>query len=102
VRVYDLPGFDLIRGVENEPDWLEVVYHYVVVPLYTIFPKPSQIANVTAVLIANQRTVSRGGRDGDLRAQQIPLDIWGPIWSNLAFLSAVLLLACLYTAKTDF
>jgi hypothetical protein len=102
VSEYKLPGFELVRCAENEPDWLEVLYRYAVVPLYTIFPKPSEISNVTAYLIAEQRTVPRGGRDGDLRARQIPLEIWGPIWSNIAFLAVVLFLGCIYTARTDF
>jgi ABC-type transport system involved in multi-copper enzyme maturation permease subunit len=102
VSEYELPGFALVRRVENEPDWLEVLYRYAVVPLYTIFPKPTQISNVTAYLIAEQRTVQRGGRDGDLRARHIPLEIWGPIWSNLAFLAVVLCLGCMYVARTDF
>jgi hypothetical protein len=102
VSEYKLPGFELARRVENEPDWLEVLYRYAVVPLYTIFPKPSQISNVTAYLIAEQRTFSRGERDGDLRSRQVPLEIWGPVWSNVAFLAVVLCLGCIYTARTDF
>jgi hypothetical protein len=99
VSEYELPGFELVRRVENEPDWLEVLYRYAVVPLYTVFPKPTQISNVTAYLIAEQRTFQR---DGDLRARQIPLEIWGPIWSNLAFLAVVLGLGCIYVSRTDF
>ncbi len=102
VSEYELPGYDLRRRVESDPDWLEVLYRYAVVPLYTIFPKPSQISNVTAYLIADQRTIARDQTEMDLRARQVPLDLWGPIWSNLAFLVVVLFLGCLYTSRTDF
>jgi hypothetical protein len=102
VSEHKLPGYELVRRVENEPDWLEALYRCAVVPLYTVFPKPTQISNVTAYLIAEQRTFQRGGRDGDLHARQIPLEIWGPIWSNVAFLAVVLCLGCIYTARTDF
>jgi hypothetical protein len=41
-------------------------------------------------------------RDADLRKRQMKLDIWSPIWSNVAFLTVVLFLGCLYTARKDF
>ncbi|MEX2141714.1 MAG: ABC transporter permease [Pirellulales bacterium] len=102
VSEYALPTFALVRRMENDPEWLELLYRYVVVPLHTVFPKPSEISNVTAYLIAEQRTMSRGQTETDLRARQISLDLWGPVWSNLAFLAVVLLLGCLYTSRTDF
>jgi ABC-type transport system involved in multi-copper enzyme maturation permease subunit len=102
VTRYSLPAYDLVDRVESEPEWLEVLYRYAVVPLYTIFPKPSEISNITAYLIADQRTIGRDQGETDLRARQIPLDLWGPIWSNLAFLAVVLFLGCLYTSRTDF
>jgi ABC-type transport system involved in multi-copper enzyme maturation permease subunit len=102
VSEYALPAYELVRRVESDPDWLEVLYRYAVVPLYTIFPKPAQISNVTAYLISEQRTIARDQTETDLRTRQIPLDLWGPIWSNLAFLVVVLFLGCLYTSRTDF
>jgi hypothetical protein len=102
VSQYAVPTYELVRQVENDAEWLEILYRYAVVPLYTVFPKPSQISNVTAYLIADQRTFSRDQGETDLRARQIPLDLWGPVWSNLAFLTVVLWLGCLYTSRTDF
>ena len=102
VSRYALPTCELVDQVENDPEWLELLYRYAVVPLHMIFPKPSEISNVTAYLIAEQRTIARDQGETDLRARQIPLDLWGPIWSNLAFLAAVLFLGCLYTSRTDF
>jgi hypothetical protein len=102
VSRYALPTFALTVQVENDAEWLELLYRYVVVPLYTVFPKPSEISNVTAYLIADQRTIARDQGEADLRARQIPLDVWGPVWSNLAFLAVVLFLGCWYTSRTDF
>ncbi len=102
VSRYTLPSYELMERVENDAEWLEVLYRYAVVPLYTVFPKPSQIDNVTAYLIAEQRTFSRDQGETDLRVRQIPLDLWGPVWSNLAFLVVILFLGCVYTSRTDF
>jgi ABC-type transport system involved in multi-copper enzyme maturation permease subunit len=102
VSEYALPDCNLLRRVEAEADWLETLYRYFVVPLYTIFPKPSEIDNVTAYLISDQKTIAPVERGGDLRARQFKLDIWGPIWSNAAFLAVMLLLGCIYTARKDF
>jgi hypothetical protein len=103
VSEYELPTFALVRRVEAEPDWMESLYRYVVQPLYTIFPKPSEIGDVTAYLISDQKTMRPvESRDGDLRKRQFKLDIWSPIWSNLAFLAVVLTLGCVYTARKDF
>jgi hypothetical protein len=30
------------------------------------------------------------------------VDIWGPIWSNLAFLVVVLIVSCIYVQRRDF
>jgi hypothetical protein len=102
VSEYSLPSFELVRQVENQPDWLELLYRYGIVPMHTVFPKPSQIANVTAYLITDQKTLPRNVGDTNLQARQIPLDIWDPVWSNLGFLVITLFLGCLYTARTDF
>jgi ABC-type transport system involved in multi-copper enzyme maturation permease subunit len=102
VSVYGGLGFDLMRRVETDPDWLEVLYRYLVVPLHTVFPKPTQISNLTTYLIADRRTITRGPADGDLSTRQSKLDIWGPIWSNVAFLGVMLAIGCIYTARKDF
>ena len=65
-----------------------------------IFPKPSEIGDVTAYLIADQKTMRPvESRDGDLRKRQFKLDIWSPIWSNLAFLAWCCSWLRLYGAK---
>ena len=102
VSEYGVSALDLIRRVETDPDWLEVLYRYVVVPLHTVFPKPTQISNLTTYLIADRRTIGRGPTDVDLSTRQSKLDIWGPIWSNLAFLGVMLAVGCIYTARRDF
>lgn len=102
VTEYRLPDLSIERQVETPPDWLEVLYRYLVVPIYTVFPKPTEINNLTTYLLTEQRTLAAGPRDGDLRTRHMKLNLWSPIWSNLAFLTVTLALGCLYTARKDF
>ncbi len=85
-----------------EADWLETLYRYVVVPVHTVFPKPTEINNITTYLLTDQKTIVAGPRDGDLRTRRMTLDLWGPIWSNLGFLAGMLAIGCVYVWRKDF
>ncbi|HWB09586.1 MAG TPA: ABC transporter permease subunit [Pirellulales bacterium] len=80
---------------------LEKVYLFAIKPIYTVFPKPGEMDNVVNYLLTGSESVSVG-MGNDLRISRPQLDIWGPIWSNLAFIAVVVGLGCLYTHRKDF
>jgi hypothetical protein len=57
--------------------------------------------NVVNYLLTGSESVSLGVGN-DLQVSRPRLDIWGPIWSNLAFIAVVVGLGCLYTHRKDF
>ncbi len=102
VSEYRLPGLELERRVEMPMDWLETTYRYLLEPLYTVLPKPSEISNLVTYLISDSRTLSPGMFESDLRARRIQLALWGPLLSNLAFLAVMLTAGCWYVSRKDF
>ncbi len=102
VSEYRLGDLSVVRRAQMEADWLETLYRYVVVPVHTVFPKPTEINNITTYLLTDQKTIVAGPRDGDLRTRRLTLDLWGPIWSNLGFLAGMLVIGCAYVWRKDF
>jgi hypothetical protein len=81
---------------------LERVYYYVIVPIYTVFPKPGELSNVVSYLLTEQETVAANANSADLSQRRIKVNVYGPVWSSLAFLVVVLTVTCLYVRRTDF
>lgn len=77
----------------------EAIYWYFIKPLYTIFPKPGELGNVTAYFLYGKETISVPGNPD---APEEKLDIYTPLWSNLLFLSAMLGIGCWYVSRRDF
>lgn len=99
---YDVETWSVERRLEPESGVLELVYSYVVLPIYTVFPKPGELDNLVSYLLTDQETVAIGGREQSLQSERVVLNIWEPVWSNLAFLAVVLGLTCLYIERRDF
>lgn len=83
------------------PDYsgMERLYWYGLLPVYTIFPKPGELGNLSAYLLHGKETIRVGDGPG---AVEQKLDIYTPIWSNLLFLSVMLAIACWYVRRRDF
>ena len=79
---------------------VETADRYVIGPLYTVFPKPGELDSVISYLMTEEDSVALD--ENDLGVRRVALRIWGPIWSNLAFLTVVLALACVYLRRKDF
>lgn len=102
VTSYQLDPFQ--TGDRRAPDLtlLERAYYYAIVPIYTVFPKPGELNNVVSYLLTEQETVATGNNPEDLSQRRIKVDVYGPVWSSLAFLVVVLTFTCLYVRRTDF
>ncbi|MDA0586636.1 MAG: ABC transporter permease subunit [Planctomycetota bacterium] len=85
----------------QQPDFLENLYLWGIDPVYTIFPKPGEMEDVVKWLLTKQETAATDD-EADLTADRVVLDIWEPIWSNLAFLAVMLTVTCVYVTRKDF
>ncbi|MFN0053445.1 MAG: ABC transporter permease subunit [Planctomycetales bacterium] len=81
---------------------LQRAFYYGLVPLHTVFPRPGELKSVSSYLLTEQETVATGPNADDLTQNRVKIDIAGPIWNSLAFLTVMLTLTCLYVWRTDF
>lgn len=102
VTAYRLDPFQIEQRRSPTLGMLERVYRYGIVPVYTVFPKPGEMDNVTTYLITDQETLAVGPNSQDLAQTRVKVDVWGPVWSCLAFLGVMLGVTCLYVRRTDF
>lgn len=102
VMEYDIESFEIVNHAEATAGTWEQAYLYGINPLYTIFPKPGELDLVVSYLLTDQESQAIGGQENDLQAERAVLDIWTPIWSNLAFLAVILSFTCFYISRRDF
>jgi hypothetical protein len=103
VSEYDLSRSELVVQHQGEQPFIERVYRWALHPLYTIFPKPGELNETVAHVLTSEDAKIAGPRLDDregIAPEQV--DIWGPIWSNLAFLAVVLIVSCIYVQRRDF
>ena len=102
VAAYALPSGHVERRYMPVADTMRRVYQYVIRPIYTVFPKPSELDNSVSYLLTERNTVSFGPNQDDLSAARLKIDPWGPLWSSLAFVAFMLLVSCIYIRRQDF
>ena len=99
---YGLEPFSQRRRYAPQLDTLQSVYRYLIVPVYTVFPKPGELGNVVAYVLTDKETASVGPPgQADLREPHVQLNIWGPILSSLAFVGVMLGYTCWYVHRID-
>jgi ABC-type transport system involved in multi-copper enzyme maturation permease subunit len=102
VTAYQLDPFQMEERRVPALTPIESIYHYAVVPIYTLFPKPGELGNVVSYLLTEQETVAAGPNAENLAQRRVKINIYGPVLSSFAFLVAVLGLTCAYVRRTDF
>jgi ABC-type transport system involved in multi-copper enzyme maturation permease subunit len=99
---YDVITAQEVRRYAPGAGVLERVYRWIVVPVYTVFPKPGELDKTIDYLLSGEETRATGREAGDLESARERLDPWSPVWSSLAFTIVVLALACVYIERQEF
>ncbi len=102
VVLYDAQTFARKRIIRPAMSRVELAYYFVVQPLHAIFPKPRMLDKTVQYLLTGKRTTDAGFLQGDLTQQREDLDPWRPVFSGLAFVGVVLLVACVYLEWHEF
>jgi hypothetical protein len=102
VTEYDVERSERLRQWQTDMPAVEKFYRYVLHPLYTIFPKPGQLNDTVTYVLTPKDATAGAVRLNDPENARRNLDVWGPVWSNLAFLVVVLGVACVYIYRKDF
>lgn len=100
-------GFSEMRRWDPKLDTLEWIYVWAISPVYTVFPKPGEMDHVVAWLMTRRETATDDengelGFDRVRERQQVIPSISRPLWSNLAFLTVMLTLTCVYFTRKEF
>ncbi|MEY3175260.1 MAG: hypothetical protein RLZZ436_3174 [Planctomycetota bacterium] len=97
-----------VKSWQGQIQWPVHLYDYVVKPLHAVFPRPGDLDNTVRYLVTGESSVvveEEGGPgldDEDLSAPRIVFNPWASFGTNSAFLAIMLLLGCLYIARSDF
>lgn len=85
-----------------EASTFESIYYWVINPIYKVFPKPSELGKLVQYLLLKDSIGEASFVPKEFNVMMTRSDVWNPIWSNLAFVSTLLLLGCLYVARKEF
>ncbi len=107
---YKSPSAARDKSLQGVAEWPYDVYDYVVFPLYTLLPKPSEVDNVVRYLVTGEKSEVIGrdpnaqgaNASEDLGQQRVTFDLWKSFWSNLGFIAVMLFFGCLYLIRHDF
>jgi hypothetical protein len=104
VSRYRLESEELVERYAPEMELLEVVYRYAVLPIYTVFPKPSELYQTSQYLITGKETspIEDDDDEDDLSRMQVKLHPWQPVWSSLVFVVLMLIVSCIYFERQEF
>ncbi len=102
VTKYDLDARTTVQQWHGASPLAEKIYRYALHPLYTVFPKPSQLNRTVMVALTSNDNTPGAIRLDNNNAGPQRLDVWGPMLSNSIFLAAVLVIACVYIHRKDF
>jgi hypothetical protein len=101
IEYADGRSLDIKARYETPPDLLESIYQWGIEPLHRVFPKPGEMDELVTWLMTQEQTIQTGEGEG-LAARRTVINIWPPLWSNLAFLAVVLTLSCVLISRRDF
>lgn len=104
VTRYNLPSWSADGGYAPALSTMELAYYYVVMPIYYVFPKPGELDNTVLYLLQGKETTDMGltMNSRDIAKKRPALHPWAPVWSSMAFLIIILVLACIYVERQDF
>lgn len=102
VNLVDVEQNKVIDARTPSPTVMEMVYRYVVKPIYTVNPKPAALDDAMSYLLSGNKTQSMDLITNNLEKTQLELDIWTPIISNLCFVAFMLTISSIYVVRSEF
>ena len=96
----DLADHKIVEQLSPRLESSEWFYWNVLTPIYTIFPKPGELGDMVTYLVTPEKTTANVFGPNEPTTRK--LNIWPPIWSNLAFLGVALAIGSLYVYRKDF
>ncbi len=86
----DLESGKIVNTYSPAMGTMEIVYRYVIYPLYVIFPKPSEMDRTIDYTLAKEEEANKIEKP------------FQPLWSSLLFIVGVLIISCIYIERQEF
>ncbi|MCA9163559.1 MAG: ABC transporter permease [Planctomycetales bacterium] len=102
VASYDAKNFARQQSWRPNVSRIEWIYEWILMPIYTVFPKPAELNNTIQYLLTDETTVDLPFVSGDAQSKRQQLEPWAPVWSGAAFIVVVLGIACFYIERQEF
>ncbi len=102
VTEYQLPDGTIRERHSPARGYVQLTDQYLLKPLYAVFPKPGELDSLVGHLLSDKDRAPSRSQARDAQGKIVPPDIWGPVWSNAAFIAVAVALGCWYTARKDF
>jgi len=109
VRIYNVATQTSSEQLSGSVDLPCRIYDYVVAPLHSILPKPSDLDHAVQWIVTGEKSVElnkdasqTGNAQANLEAERVIFKVRNTIFSNLTFIVVMLGLGCLYIARSDF
>jgi hypothetical protein len=100
---FDLETNTIAKEYTPKQSTLELIYNWGINPLYQVNPKPTALDNAMSYLLSGSETQNMNIEPTrDLKRAQLEIDVWSPIFTNLAFVGVMLLIGCVYVARKEF
>ena len=100
LTIYDTATMKSTQVIASQDSFFEIGYRYLISPLYTIFPKPSEFHKVTSYLSSTRDTTDNPAVD--LIFEPVETNPLLPLWSGLGFMALMLGLSCWIFHRKDF
>lgn len=103
-RVCDYQASDLTRQAMYSPAMTtsQIVYYYVISPIYYVLPKPGELDNTVQYLLTAKETSDSGLFRNDLSQIRDNLHPWRPVWTSGVFVVVILAMSCVYIERHQF
>lgn len=102
VTAMDLSTRESTVAAEPPLDNLQRVYRWIIQPLATVLPMPSELGNTSRYLLSGKETTDSGLFQGTLDAPYEEIDPWTPVIRCSLFVLVMLSLGCLYIERQEF
>ena len=108
VRKYDITRGSILGEWAGETSWVYQFYDYVVEPLWTVLPKPSQLEDFVGYImsdngvVASREAPSRLVRPDNLQQDRNAFDPVLVLRDNAIFLAVTLFFGCVYVSTRDY
>jgi hypothetical protein len=100
MAIYD-SNLKATRVLAADDNKFEKAYRMVIRPIYTVCPKPGELSDLVKYLVSSEDTEEKISLVTKEIVHQ-KLNIWPPLWSNLAFIVVLLGISCIHVTRRDF